>query len=79
MDAPQDSGLDMWPTAGGPTPASPDEVPDDVLAELDAEERQVHEPVAVMAGAHVSEEVLAERDADERAAEESLNWRAAGG
>jgi hypothetical protein len=81
MDDAEERGVDVWPSAGGPTPMSPDEIPDDVLAEQDAEERQVHDvPVAsVAAAAGVGDDVLVERDADERAAEESRYWRAIGG
>ena len=73
-------GIDVWPSAGGPAPLSPDDVPDDVLAEQDAAEREVHDaPVASAAAVGVGDDVLAELDADERAAEESRYWRAVGG
>ena len=80
MDDTEERGVDVWPSAGGPATMSPDEIPDDVLAEQDAEERQVHDAPAVTAtAAGVGDDVLAERDADERAAEESRYWRAVGG
>jgi len=39
----KERGVELWPSTGGAAQTSTDEVPDDVLAEQDAEERQVHD------------------------------------
>ena len=80
MEDREEQGVGLAPTVGGRTDAGADEVPEDVLAEQDAAERQVRDELRVPPEVQeAAEEVLAERDADVRAASEALRQRQTGG
>jgi 2-phospho-L-lactate transferase/gluconeogenesis factor (CofD/UPF0052 family) len=73
MENREERGVGLAPTEGGRAPASADEVPEDILAEQDAAERQVGGEFQVPPEIQeATEEVLAERDADVKAANEAL-------
>jgi hypothetical protein len=72
-------GLDLVPPADGDVSADPVAVPEDVVAEQDAAERQLREEFRVRPEVEdAAEEILVERDTDVRAAREALRDRQAG-
>jgi len=72
-------GLDLVPPADGHIGPDLVTVPEDVIAEQDAAERQLQEEFRVRPEVEEeAEETLAERDADVRAAREALQQRQAG-
>jgi hypothetical protein len=80
MEDREERGVKLSPVADGLDRMNPDEVPDDVLAERDAEERQARgDLLGSPAVQEVAEDVLAEQDGDARAAEEALHQRQTGG
>lgn len=84
MEEREERGIGLAPTVSRSVGTSPDEVPDDVLAEQDAADGMPHdvtgrdEPVISSEATEVTEDVLAEHDADGRAAEDALRQRQAG-
>jgi hypothetical protein len=80
----EERGVGPAPTStrGGAT--SPDEIPDDVLAEKDALDRLPHDargrPESVISSeaTELTEDMLAEHDAEARAVEDALRERQAG-
>ena len=74
-----DRGLDLTPPADGKVRTDPVAVPEDVVAEQDAVERQLQEEFRVRPEVEeAAEETLTERDADIQAAREALRDREAG-
>lgn len=76
---PAERGPDLLPPADGRVGADPLAVPEDVVAERDAFERELQEEFRVRPEVEdAAVEALAERDVDVRAAREALRRRQAG-
>ncbi len=72
-------GLDLVSPADGNIGTDSATVPEDVVAEQDAAERQLQEQIRVLPGVEkTAEETLTERDVEIRAAREALRQQLAG-